>query len=333
MTKYCEECGKEVNTIIVEKCEEYEIFGELIKVNAKILTCSECGEEFYSEELDNATLTEAYNLYRRKHKLLMPSEIKQIREQYGLSQRSFAKLLNWGDKTIYRYENGSLQDKAHNSLLCFLKKPQNMRQYLNDNEIIIGESQKVKLLQRIDQLENDENIGADSKLMQLLFLKRPSLENGFRSFDFDKFCAMVVYFANRCDMLLKVKLLKLLNYSDMLFYKENGISISGARYVHLPYGPVPENYQVLFGMMEAKNIAHIDIQFINGYERHEIKADTVNLNMYLSSEELAVLDRVYLKFENFGSAEISEYSHCEKGYRETKQGEIISYAYAKNMIF
>lgn len=142
--------------------------------------------------MDNATLTEAYNLYRRKHKLLMPAEIKQIREQYGLSQRSFAKLLNWGDKTIYRYENGSLQDKAHNSLLCFLKKPQNMRQYLNDNEIIIGESQKAKLLQRIDQLENDENIG---------------------------------------------------------------------------------------------------------------------------------------------SAEISEYSHCERGYRETKQGEIISYAYAKNMNF
>ena len=125
MTKYCEECGKEVKTIIVEKCEEYEIFGELIEVNAKILTCSECGEEFYNEELDTATLVEAYNLYRRKHKLLMPAEIKQIREQYGLSQRSFAKLLNWGDKTIYRYENDSLQDKAHNSLLCFLKKPQN----------------------------------------------------------------------------------------------------------------------------------------------------------------------------------------------------------------
>ena len=85
--------------------------------------------------------------------------------------------------------------------------------------------------------------------------------------------------------------------------------------------------------MVAKNIAHINIQFINGYERHEIKADTVDLSMYLSREELVVLDRVYLKFENFGSAETSEYSHCEKGYRETKQGEIISYAYAKDMNF
>lgn len=77
-------------------------------VDAQILVCVECGEEFFCEELDNETLVRAYNEYRKNHKLLLPKEIKRIREQYGLSQRSFAKLLNWGDKTICRYENGSL---------------------------------------------------------------------------------------------------------------------------------------------------------------------------------------------------------------------------------
>lgn len=48
-----------------------------------------------TQELDSATLVSAYNEYRRRHKLLLPEEIKKIREQYGLSQRSFAKLLNW----------------------------------------------------------------------------------------------------------------------------------------------------------------------------------------------------------------------------------------------
>ena len=62
--------------------------------------CAECGEELFCEKLDSATLVNAYNEYRRRHKLLLPEEIKKIREQYGLSQRSFAKLLNWGDKTI-----------------------------------------------------------------------------------------------------------------------------------------------------------------------------------------------------------------------------------------
>ena len=71
----------------------------------------------------------------KKHKLLLPDEIKNIRETYGLSQRSFAKLLNWGEKTIQRYERGSIQDKAHNSLLLFLKNPENMKIFIEENEI------------------------------------------------------------------------------------------------------------------------------------------------------------------------------------------------------
>ena len=125
MRKYCEECGREVETKFITKRESYDVLGESIEVDAEILVCAECGEEFYCEELDNATLIRAYNEYRRRHKLLLPEEIKKIREQYGLSQRKFAKLLNWGDKTICRYENGSVQDKAHNSLLLFLREPEN----------------------------------------------------------------------------------------------------------------------------------------------------------------------------------------------------------------
>ena len=101
------------------------------------MVCTVCGEELFNEELDSATLINAYNEYRRKHKLLLPEEIRKIREQYGLSQRSFAKLLNWGDKTIRRYENGAVQDRAHNSLLLFLREPENMRTYLTENEVAI----------------------------------------------------------------------------------------------------------------------------------------------------------------------------------------------------
>ena len=38
-----------------------------------------------------------------------------------------------------------------------------------------------------------------------------------------KMCAMVLFFAHKSNELLKTKLMKLLNYSDMIFYKENGI--------------------------------------------------------------------------------------------------------------
>ena len=100
MKRYCEECRKEVETKIIIKTEHYDVCGDPIEVDAQVLVCADCGEEFFCEELDNATLVNAYNKYRRNHKLLFPEDIKKIREQYGLSQRSFAKLLNWGDKTM-----------------------------------------------------------------------------------------------------------------------------------------------------------------------------------------------------------------------------------------
>lgn len=331
MRKYCEECGREVETKIVVKREDYVVCGESVEVNAQVLVCAECGEEFYCEELDNTTLINAYNKYRRRHKLLLPEEIKKIREQYGLSQRSFSKLLSWGDKTVHRYENGSIQDKAHNSLLIFLREPENMRAYLMENEVMLEERQKNKLLETVDRLEQDSGHSAGRKLANLLFGKAPSIENGFKTFDYEKLCAMVLFFAHKSSELLKVKLLKLLNYSDMVFYQENGISMSGTVYVHLQYGPVPENFDFLFGMMAADNVAHIEITFDNGYEKHQVIPDCDIPEGVLSDIEMAVLERIYTKFADFGSVEISNYSHKEKGYSSTKQGEIISYAFAKNI--
>ena len=219
MKKYCEECKREVETKVITQKESYIVCGEEIEVDAQVLVCADCGEEFFCEELDNNTLLAAYNKYRKKHKLLFPEEIKRIREQYGLSQRAFAKLLNWGDKTICRYENGSIQDKAHNSLLLFLREPKNMRGFLNENEILLDERQQKKLYNAVGELENKTKINDESNLIDLYFSNTPCAENGFKVFDYEKTCAMVLFFAHKNTDLLKTKLMKFLNYSDMIYYK------------------------------------------------------------------------------------------------------------------
>lgn len=331
MMEYCDVCGKEVETKIITRQETFKVCGEDITIDAQVLVCAECGEELFCEELDSATLVNAYNEYRRKHKLLLPDEIKKIREQYGLSQRSFAKLLNWGDKTICRYENGSVQDKAHNSLLLFLREPENMRTYLTENEIMLDERQKTKLLDTVEKLEQDTEYRVERRFFELFFSRIPCEENGFKGFDYEKLCAMVLFFAHKSSELLKTKLMKLLNYSDMIFYKENGISISGLKYAHLPYGPVPENFDMLLGKMSADHIAHIEVFYDNGYEKHQVIPECDIPEGVLSEEELEVLERIYIKFKDFGSVDISKYSHKEKGYSSTKKGEIISYSYAKDI--
>lgn len=331
MRKYCEECEREVETKVITKKETYDVCGEPIEVDARVLVCAECGEEFYCEEFDSVTLNNAYNEYRRRHKLLLPEEIKKIREQYGLSQRSFARLLNWGDKTICRYENGSIQDKAHNSLLLFLREPENMRTYLTENEINFDERQKARLLDTVDKLEQDTKYRVSGRLFELFFRRIPCEENGFKEFDYEKLCAMVLFFAQKSSELLKTKLMKLLNYSDMIFYKENGISMSGLKYAHLPYGPVPDHFDMILDKMAADHIAHIEVLYDGPYEKHQVIPECDVPEGALSNAEINVLSRIYERFKNFGSAEISEYSHNEKGYNATKTGEIISYAYAMDI--
>ena len=331
MMDYCEVCEKEVETKVITRKETFNVCGEDIEVNAQIMVCADCGEELFNEELDSKTLICAYNEYRRKHKLLFPEEIKRIREQYGLSQRSFAKLLNWGDKTIHRYENGAIQDRVHNSLLLFLREPENMRTYLLENEVTIDEKQKARLLETVERLEQTTEYRIGRHFFELLSSSIPSEENGFKSFDYDKFCAMVLFFAHKNVELLKTKLMIWLNYSDMIFYKENGISISGLKYAHLPYGPVPDHFEMLLGKMAEDHIAHINILYDGAYEKHQVVPEQDIPEGGLTDLELNVLERVYEKFKDFGSSDISDYSHKEKGYQSTKEGEIISYAYAKDI--
>ena len=331
MMDYCEVCGREVETKIITQKEIFNVCGEDIEVDAQVMVCAECGEELFNEELDSATLINAYNEYRRRHKLLLPEEIRKIREQYGLSQRSFAKLLNWGDKTIRRYENGAVQDRAHNSLLLFLREPENMRTYLTENEVALDEKQVVKLLDKVDKLEQDTDCRVGRRYFDLFFSKIPCEENGFKGFDYEKLCAMVLFFAHKSTGLLKTKLMKLLNYSDMIFYKENGLSISGLKYAHLPYGPVPDNFDMILGKMAADHIAHIEVFYDGSYENHQVIPECNVPEGILSDEEIEVLTRIYEKFKNFGSAEISNYSHRETGYNATKTGQIISYSYAMDI--
>ena len=106
---------------------------------------------------------------------------------------------------------------------------------------------------------------------------------------------MVLFFAQKSAELLKTKLMKLLNYSDMIFYKENGISMSGLKYAHLPYGPVPDHFDMILGKMAADHIAHIEVFYDGAYEKHQVIPEREVPEGALSDAEIAVLNRVYEK--------------------------------------
>lgn len=334
MKCYCEKCNQMSDYDVKSIAESYPVYGEQIAISASVAVCKTCGSILFNEELDNTNLLLAQNEYRKKHKLLTALEIVSIREQYGLSQRSFAKLLDWGDKTIRRYEAGAVQSRAHNSLLLFLKNPKNMNEFLEQNEVLLEEKQLKKLLDRLASLKEDNSEEFDYGYISKLFSSELTLENGYKEFDFEKFAACVLYFIRTASEMLIVKLNKLLNYSDMLFYKQNGVSMTGTRYIHLPYGPVPDQYALLYAMLEKQGlVTSVYEQLDNGYEKHILKTGNNVAARAFTPQELSVLEAVNKKFLNFGSKQIADYSHNERGYKETKQGEVISYAYAADIVW
>lgn len=150
--------------------------------------------------------------------------------------------------------------------------------------------------------------------------------DGNRVFSFEKLAAMVAYIAAHARDVYKTKLNKLLFYADFVNYYLNATSISGARYIHLPHGPVPDRYESI--LTTLRSIGTIDIEEGAGYEIVRAAGDDP-ITAVLSQKEKAAIDWVIENYGKMSASKLSDLSHEEKAYRFTRTGEPIAYEYAK----
>ena len=68
---------------ILERAAIYIVKGTSITFNEKIKVNEETGEEIYDPKLEQENDVKLYNEYRKLNSLLLPEEIKSIREKYG----------------------------------------------------------------------------------------------------------------------------------------------------------------------------------------------------------------------------------------------------------
>lgn len=158
--------------------------------------------------------------------------------------------------------------------------------------------------------------------------ENPSDSNGFAMLNIDKIEAVISYIAEKVSNLFKVKLMKMLWYSDVLMYIENGFAMTGMVYRHEPMGALP------IGHYSLMNLEKLNVQ-----EEVNCNYDTM-LHVYptagidysiLSDAEKAILDKVIEKFKNYKAKDIVDYMHKEKAYTETSSGEIIPFSLAKEI--
>ncbi len=132
--RYCLNCNSDQEVTIINVSRLINIRGKSIQVEVSEAECNNCHERFEDEEIIRNNETIIFNEYRRINNLLYPYQIKDIRLKLGLSQREFSLLLGFGEKTIARYESGSIQDVPHDYLIRFSENLNNFSEVLFDSK-------------------------------------------------------------------------------------------------------------------------------------------------------------------------------------------------------
>lgn len=327
----CPNCEEEREIKIGTKKEGITINKEPIEIEARVEYCSACQEFFADTETEEKNIQQAYRIYRQKHGLLQPDEVRNIRKKYAVSQRTFSRLLGWGEITLHRYEAGGLQDEAHNNELLLLKDPDNFR--------ILFERFRDKLSPRVvwrieSRLEEMPEKTYYHCIQSLFLHQKSDIYSGFRIFDEDKFENAVLYFTSTIPLVFWTKLNKLLWYFDFLTFQNVGLSATGAVYLRAPHGPVPDGYEFLIGGMisdkaiEPKEIIFDEQKDIAGEILRALEEPDLTI---FSSEEIACLKKVTDFMRHLTSTQISKISHDEEGYKNTPEWEKISYEWARDL--
>ena len=327
MNRVCPLCEERDHIETVRDKRTLNVRGEPIEVEYEALRCKKCGEEFISTKSENDPLAEAYKIYRTNHNMLQPPEIKEIRKKYGLTQGELSRILGWGAVTLSRYENGALQDVTHDRQLKLVRDPKNLLDLIQENPEALGSQKRKSLIRSLQEMVRDE-YPIERYLEELFFHEEASPLSGFCFFDMDKFFNCILYFCR--DGLLKTLINKLLFYADFKHFKEYAIGITGARYIHLPHGPVPANYDIFLAAIV--NAGRIEIDEIS-YPGQEYTGELYTsveepILSVFSDTELKILTMVKERFRGFTARALSEFSHGEKAYQDTSQRQLISYQYA-----
>lgn len=309
------------------KDEEYNVRGEMIKVPAEYYTCSVCHEDFDDPLSKHDPIALAYQAYRKRKNMVQPEEIKSFRKRFDLTQKELSTLLGWGGATLSRYENGSLQDDAHETTLqLVINEPSNLIKLIERSSDTLDSSKMDNLVQNLREYKLEHNTMRD--YFENNFSNYPgSIDSGFTPLDITKLFHLIMFFC--IHGVLKTKLNKLLFYADFKYYKESSTSITGLRYQKYPFGPIPEHYKYYFAYLtndeKVLNLDEKQVHQFTGEVFTSIKEPDLTL---FNDIEIQTMKFIRDHFQDYNVAQISDVSHKERGYIETIDYGYISYKHA-----
>lgn len=332
MKHYCPYCNSEQEYYIDKRIfKEYK--GVDVNVEENVPICMKCKNELLINNIEDDNLRRIYSKYRELKNIITPSEIKQLRNKYNISQRELTAILDFGKMTINRYENGSLPSKSQSDYLKLMAKDKN--EFLNKvKEAYYSNRINQKTLSKIETICNNQ-ASTDNNYELKLYIENelktsPNIFNGFKSLDLEKLQNLISYIASKTKLYL-TSLNKYLWFIDMISYNERAVSITGLTYVHEQYGPVifKRKYEEISKLDEKYK--REDIEKNDGSIQSIITSNGNYDLSYFNDKELSIIDTVINLLSNKSVKEISNLSHNELAWKNTERFEKISFEYADNL--
>lgn len=266
-----------------------EIKGKGVEVVVPALVCKKCQMSLMDDEQMNILRRAAANKYREQHNLLTSEQIISFRRALGMSQAAFANYLNVGEASIKRWETYYVQELVQNDHI---------------------------------RLKCDEAYAEHNALQVHWKSHSPDIFSGNRPFCLELFKQAVRYLIGFTKSPLFLN--KALFYADFKHFQRYGISITGARYVHLEYGPCPDQYQNVYQLFLTKGV------LVSG-GKHTLKSSEKPDLSVFSDTEREILEQIAKLTQKDGGKKLLTISHKEAAYTQTEPLHMISYELSKDL--
>jgi len=235
--------------------------------------------------------------------------ITELRKMKGLSQEDLAKSIKISRPSLAQIELGNRSVDILELQKLSLILEFSLDDFMSKN---FSASQEVEGKEEKKAKKEEERISV------------PTLQ-------ISKFKNVLLYILERCagkPNVGETVLYKLLYFSDFNYYELYEEHLTGAKYRKLPYGPVPQKLDTIIGqMIEKGQLQRVKTEY-HGYPQTRYlpleKADLTELR----ASEKEIIDRVIEQMSDWSAAMLSNYSHGDKPWKASKDGEEINYELA-----
>ncbi len=147
-------------------------------------------------------------------------------------------------------------------------------------------------------------------------------------YNMEKLEELILYIAtrNRGDNTFgSTRLAKVLFWSDFERFRQTGDAITGAPYIKMPYGPIPNGFNDFLKSLEGGRLLRLEeYPWEKGAQKRPIALREPNMELF-TPDEIALVDQIIAEHWGKSASDVSDRSHQFVGWQIARPQERIPY--------